>query len=137
MASAGTEIDEVGGLDVVDCDGCAVVCGGVGKVLAGRSGGGRVDNDHVWPTDPTGRSDLTGRCVLIWCRGEDAVGVAVLVAGAVALFACTVCTVIAAILGRRARLMAPGKPLFKARPPSIVSASSRLRGRREDQEVGW
>jgi len=41
--------------------------------------------------------DLTGLCILIWCSGEDVVSDLLLVAGVVALFACTACAVIGAV----------------------------------------
>lgn len=49
---------------------------------------GGVDNDYVWPTDPIGKNDLTGRAWWDW----------VLTAGAVVgLIACTACAVIGGI----------------------------------------
>lgn len=54
---------------------------------------GGVDNDYVWPTDPVGKNDLTGRCVLMWCDGFDFASDILLVAGIATLFFCPVCAI--------------------------------------------
>lgn len=54
------------------------------------------ETPFIGQTHPIGKNDLTGRCVLIWCSGEDVVNDLLLVAGVVALFACTVCVAVAA-----------------------------------------
>ncbi|MFT3799287.1 hypothetical protein [Microbacterium sp.] len=57
---------------------------------------GGVDNDYVWPTDPIGKNDLTGRC-LIWCDASGGVDWgavaddAAFVLGIAGMFGCAVC----------------------------------------------
>ena len=60
---------------------------------------GGVDNDYVWPTDPIGKNDLTGRFEVDWgFVGALAIGVAAAVGTSIAVAACAasvVCGVMA------------------------------------------
>jgi RHS repeat-associated protein len=52
---------------------------------------GGVDNDYVWPTDPIGSSDLTGREDLPWGAIDQAAEVAAGFLAIAGLFGCVIC----------------------------------------------